>query len=220
MSNRRRTWENAFFAALEKTGVVAWAAKAAGVGRRTVYDHLQADPEFGERWQDALDTAADNLEGELLRRAVEGEQVPVYYKGKVVGHKTRKSDTLLMFAIKNLQRRREKEARKAFPLRRMFGGGGSLSRRRIFEPDEEDAGAAEATVMEGLADSGETASVHDATGEPTEAATAPNPRRPRGRPPESGAKDRKRRRGAWRWWPRWTPLPVYARAMWRRPLLA
>ena len=116
MSNRRRSWENAFFSALEKTGVVAWAAKAAGVGRRTVYDHLQADPEFGERWQDALDTAADNLEGELLRRAVEGEQVPVYYKGKVVGHKTRKSDTLLMFAIKNLQRRREQEVRES-PLR-------------------------------------------------------------------------------------------------------
>ena len=104
---------------------MTWAAKAVGVGRRTVYDHLQADPEFGERWQEALDTAAENLEGELIRRAVEGEQVPVYYKGKVVGHKTRKSDALLVFAIKNLQRRREKEVRKNSPLRRMFGGGGS-----------------------------------------------------------------------------------------------
>ena len=227
MSNRRRTWENAFFAALEKTGVVAWAAKAAGVGRRTVYDHLQADPEFGERWQEALDTAADTLEGELIRRAVEGEQVPVYYKGKVVGHKTRKSDTLLMFAIKNLQRRREQEVRKTSSLNRIFGVGGSLSRRRIFAPDAEDAGDAEATVMEGLADQDETAPVHAATAEPSQAATVEPPeapfsaacRRPRGRPQESGAKDRKRRRGAWRWWPRWSPLPVYARALWR-PLLA
>ena len=152
MSNRRRTWENAFFAALGKTGVVAWAAKAAGVGRRTVYDHLQADPEFGERWQEALDTAADTLEGELIRRAVEGEQVPVYYKGKVVGHKTRKSDTLLMFAIRNLQRRRDREVRKNSPLRRMFGVGGSFGRRRFLAPDAEDAGAAEATVMQGLAE--------------------------------------------------------------------
>ena len=213
MSTRRRTWENAFFAALEKTGVVAWAAKAAGVGRRTVYDHLQADPEFGERWQEALDTAADNLEGELIRRAVEGEQVPVYYKGKVVGHKTRKSDTLLMFAIKNLQRRREKEVRKAFPLRRMFGGGGSFGRRRFLAPDVEDAGTVEAMVMEGLSGQDETAPVHDATGGPPEAAAAPHPRRPRGRPPESGGRGRKRRRGAWRWWPEWTPMPVYARAL-------
>ena len=197
MSNRRRTWENAFFAALEKTGVVAWAAKAAGVGRRTVYDHLQADPEFGERWQDALDTAADTLQGELLRRALEGEQVPVYYKGKVVGHKTRKSDALLMFAIKNLQRRREREVRKTSSLNRIFGGSGSFGRLRNVAPDAEDAGAAEATVMEGLAEPGETAPVHDATGEPPKAPAAPLVRRPR-----------------------WSPLPVYARALWRRPLLA
>ena len=220
MSHRRRKWENAFFAALEKTGVVAWAAKAAGVGRRTVYDHLQADPEFGERWQEALDTAADNLHGELIRRAVEGEQVPVYYKGKVVGHKTRKSDALLVFAIKNLQRRREREVRKNSPLRRMFGVGGSYGRRRIFAPDAEDADAAEATVMEGLSDQDETAPVQDATGEQPEAPAAPSRPRPGAQGPKTGAKDRQRRRGAWRWRPRWTPLPVYARAMWRRPLLA
>ena len=136
------------------------------------------------------------------------------------GHKTRKSDTLLMFAIKNLQRRREREVRKNYRLRRMFGGGGSLGRRRLLAPDAEDAGAAEAMVMEGLSDQDETAPVQDATGEPAEAATAPLPRRPRGRPPESGAKDRKPRRGTRRWWPRWTPLPVYARAMWQGPLLA
>ena len=227
MSNRRRTWENAFFAALEKTGVVAWAAKAAGVGRRTVYDHLQADPEFGERWQDALDTAADSLEGELIRRAVEGEQVPVYYKGKVVGHTTRKSDALLVFAIKNLQRRREQEVRKTSSLNRFFGGSGSVGRLRNFAPDAEDTGDAEATVMEGLSDRDETAPVHAATAEPSQASTAEPPedattpprRRPRGRPPGSGVKERKRRRGAWRWWPRWSPLPVYVRVLWR-PLLA
>ena len=221
MSTRRRNWENAFFAALEKTGVVAWAAKAAGVGRRTAYDHLQADPEFAERWRDALDTAADNLEGEVIRRALEGEQVPVYYQGKVVGHTTRKSDTLLMFAIRNLQRRRERDIPKN-RRRRIFGVSGSFGRHRFFAPDpEEDAGDDEATVMEGLADLDETVPAHDATGEPPEAAAAPHRRRPRGRPPETGAKDRKRRRGARRWWAEWTsPLPVYARALWRRPLLA
>ena len=220
MSNRRRNWENAFFAALEKTGVVAWAAKAAGVGRRTVYDHLQADPEFGERWQDALDTAADTLEGELIRRAVEGEQVPVYYKGKVVGHTTRKSDALLVFAIKNLQRRREREVRKNSPLRRIFGVSGSYGRRRNFAPDVEDAGDAGATVMEGLSDQDETAPVQDATGKPPEAPAAPPRPRRGGQGPKTGAKSRKQRRSAWRWWPRWTPVPVYARALWRRPLLA
>ena len=135
--------------------MVTWAAKAAGVGRRTVYDHLQADPEFGERWQEALDTAADTLEGELIRRAVEGEQVPVYYKGKVVGHKTRKSDTLLVFAIKNLQRRREREVRKK------LSAASYVWRRRVVRPPAvlgagcgKTPAAAEATMMEGLAEPG------------------------------------------------------------------
>ena len=221
MSTRRRTWENAFFAALEKAGVVAWAAKAAGVGRRTVYDHLQADPEFAERWRNALDTAADNLEGELIRRAMEGEQVPVYYQGKVVGHTTRKSDTLLMFAIKNLQRRRERDIPKN-RRHRIFGVSGSFGRERFFAPDpeDEDAGAAEATVMEGLADRDETAPVHDATEDLREAPVAPHRQRSGIQGSEAGGKDRKRRRGARRRWPRWTPLPVYARALWRRPILA
>ena len=153
--------------------------------------------------------------------------MPVYYKGKVVGHTTRKSDALLVFAIKNLQRRREQEVRKTSSLNRFFGGSGSFGRLRNFAPDAEDTGDAEATVMEGLSDRDETAPVHDATAEPSQAstaepsedATAPPRRRPRGRPPGSGVKERKRRRGAWRWWPRWSPLPVYARVLWR-PLLA
>ena len=104
--------------------------------------------------------------------------MPVYYKGKVVGHTTRKSDALLMFAIKNLQRRREQEVRKTSSLNRIFGGGGSFGRLRNFAPDAEDAGDAEATVMEGLSDRDETAPVHDATAEPPRAPAAPHPRRP------------------------------------------
>ena len=148
--------------------------------------------------------------------------MPVYYQGKVVGHKTRKSDTLLMFAIKNLQRRRERDIPKN-RRHRIFGVSGSFGRHRFFAPDpeDEDAGAAEATVMEGLAEPGETAPVQDATAEPPEATTAPPRQRPGTQDSRTGAKDRKRRRGAWRGWPEWTsPLPVYARALWRRPLLA
>ena len=106
-------------------------------------------------------------------------------------------------------------------MNRIFGVSGSFGRQRFFAPDpeEEDAGAAEATVMEGLADRDETVPGQDATGEPPEAAAGPHRRRPRGRPPEAGGKHRKRRR-ARQWWPRWTPLPVHARALRRRPLLA
>ena len=121
MSKRNRTWEKAFLSALETTGIIVHAAKAAKVGRRTVYEHMNGDPDFADRCREALDTAEDNLETELRRRAVEGEQVPVYFKGKVVAHKTRKSDSLLVFAIKNLRQRRERDIPKAPAFGRLLG---------------------------------------------------------------------------------------------------
>ena len=121
MSQQRRTWEKAFLSTLEKTGSIAGSAKAAKAGRQTVYDHMKADPDFADKCREALDTAEDSLETELRRRAVEGEQVPVYFKGKVVGHNTRKSDSLLVFAIKNLRQRRERDIPKAPVFRRRLG---------------------------------------------------------------------------------------------------
>ena len=121
MSQQRRTWEKTFLSTLEKTGSIAGSAKAAKAGRQTVYDHMKADPDFADKCREALDTAEDSLETELRRRAVEGEQVPVYFKGKVVGHNTRKSDSLLVFAIKNLRQRRERDIPKAPVFRRLHG---------------------------------------------------------------------------------------------------
>ena len=116
MSKRRRKWEAAFLAALEKTGSFTQAAKAAKVGRQTVYDYKRLDPEFDERCRRALDGAADVLEAEARRRAIEGDQVPVFYRGKLVGHKPRKSDTLLMFLLKNHYQRPEPAPQHSRPL--------------------------------------------------------------------------------------------------------
>ena len=121
MTNQRSTWEKPFLTALEATGIVARAAKRAKVGRRTVYDHMKADPEFAKRCEEALDGAEANLEEEVMRRALEGEQVPVYFRGEVVGQITRKSDALLMFALNSLRRRCERKAPKAGSLRQYFG---------------------------------------------------------------------------------------------------
>ena len=69
MTRRNRIWEKAFPSALQTTGIIVHAAKAAKVGRRTVYEHLNGDPDFADRCREALDTAEDNLETELRRRA-------------------------------------------------------------------------------------------------------------------------------------------------------
>ena len=51
-------------------------------------------------WADALEEAADRLEMEAFRRAVEGIGEDRFFKGDVVGRVTRYSDRLLMFLLK------------------------------------------------------------------------------------------------------------------------
>jgi hypothetical protein len=46
-----RKWYAAFLPALAKTLSVTIACKAAGINRRTAYDHREADPEFVEKFQ-------------------------------------------------------------------------------------------------------------------------------------------------------------------------
>ena len=108
MSNKTPTWQPAYLAALEETGSKSHAAKAAGVGRQTVYDREKADLDFFKKCHMALEIAADNLEAEARRRAIEGDEVPVFSQGKVVGHRTKKSDQLLIFGIRTTRERTDK----------------------------------------------------------------------------------------------------------------
>ena len=57
-------------------GNVSAACSAAGVGRRTYYDWVQRDEEFRARLKDAEQEAAERLEAEAYRRAVEGYEEP------------------------------------------------------------------------------------------------------------------------------------------------
>ena len=49
------------------------AAKAAGVGRRTVYTWREGDAKFAQNWEDALEDALDVLEASLYERAMNGD---------------------------------------------------------------------------------------------------------------------------------------------------
>lgn len=62
----------AFLAALEETGVISRAAKAADVSRKTVWLRRQTNPEFLTAFNDALQAGALLLEAEAVRRAAEG----------------------------------------------------------------------------------------------------------------------------------------------------
>lgn len=93
-------WAEYFLLSLSECGNVTQAAKDAGISRMTAYRHRERDAEFAEAWDDAVEEGTDALEAEARRRAMQGVEEPVYYKGYVVGHVQKFSDTLLIFLLK------------------------------------------------------------------------------------------------------------------------
>ncbi|PYJ23162.1 MAG: hypothetical protein DME99_03680 [Verrucomicrobia bacterium] len=72
---RTRTgrWRALFLKALAKTPSVTFAAKAAGVNRRTVYAHREQDSDFAAKWDDALNQSLDVLEHAVYQRALKDD---------------------------------------------------------------------------------------------------------------------------------------------------
>jgi hypothetical protein len=100
MMDAENGWRATFLSALEASGNVSASARRAGMHRGTAYRYRQADPEFRAAWDEALEVAADALEAEVRRRAVDGWDEPVFYDGKVCGYIRRYDDRLLMFLMK------------------------------------------------------------------------------------------------------------------------
>jgi hypothetical protein len=105
MGNLRHLWTDAFLAHLAETGILTDAAAAAGVDRSNVYRRRQDDPEFAKLVDEAIDMAADKLEREARRRALEGVEEPVYQGGQLVGTKTVYSDSLLALLLKGRRKK-------------------------------------------------------------------------------------------------------------------
>jgi len=72
----------AFLASLAVLGNVTAAAEAAGVERKTAYNWRDADEDFAAAWDDAIEQAADLIELEARRRAVDGIDEPVVFRGQ------------------------------------------------------------------------------------------------------------------------------------------
>jgi hypothetical protein len=92
-----------FLKLLEETGNVSEAAKQARLGRTYLYKHRRLDPRFAVKWDRAMEIGADALESEARRRAVDGIEEPVFYKGAQCGTARKYSDILLIFLLKGLK---------------------------------------------------------------------------------------------------------------------
>lgn len=89
-----------FLEKLREVGSVYHASLHADVGRATVYQWRDADPEFAKAWDIAISDNLDTLEKSLFQRAVEGVEEPVFYKGDECGRIRRYSDTAAIFLLK------------------------------------------------------------------------------------------------------------------------
>jgi hypothetical protein len=76
-------WVRPFLDQLAETGIVSSAARAVGVSSSAVYALRAKDGDFAAAWDQALEDAADVLEAEARRRAVQGVAEPVVYQGQL-----------------------------------------------------------------------------------------------------------------------------------------
>ena len=103
---------DAFLVALQQGRSVTGSAQAAGINRTLLYKWRDQIPGFAAAWDEARETSADLIEDEALRRAMQGVEKPVFYRGQQIGVVTTYSDRLLALL---LQRRRP-ETRAARPV--------------------------------------------------------------------------------------------------------
>jgi hypothetical protein len=119
--NRAR--QKRFLKSLADTGNVTAAVAVAGTSRTRVYELRKADPAFAAAWEEAEEIAADALEAEARRRAVEGTQEPLVSAGRIVRDDDglpiavrRYSDNLLPALLKaHRPPRRERSVRFQLP---------------------------------------------------------------------------------------------------------
>ena len=94
------TRKAAFIEMLRRTGNVLGSARGGGVTQSYVYRLRKKDPVFAADWADAIDEGGGLIEEEARRRAVDGWDKPVFYRGRQVGAIRPYSDHLLGLLLK------------------------------------------------------------------------------------------------------------------------
>jgi len=104
-------WKPLFLQALARCGVIGSACTVAQVSRDTVSRHRESDEKFAAAYRDALRDAADLVDREIFRRAVEGVEKPVVFQGKVQKDQVVReySDVLLIHLSKAMKPKKYRE---------------------------------------------------------------------------------------------------------------
>ncbi|HYD36664.1 MAG TPA: hypothetical protein VEA60_03565 [Allosphingosinicella sp.] len=95
--------QRAFILALAETGCVERAARRVNIAQTNCYELRRAPgaESFRRAWDAALDFAVPKLKDVAFQRAIEGELVPVFSGGKLMGFRRKYNDKLLMFCLRH-----------------------------------------------------------------------------------------------------------------------
>jgi hypothetical protein len=95
--------QRAFIHALADTGCVTTACRMVNMSSEGAY-YLRRQPGaegFRRAWEAALDFGVARLRDIAFERAIEGQLVPVFVAGKLMGFRRKKNDRLLMFCLRH-----------------------------------------------------------------------------------------------------------------------
>lgn len=95
-----------FLEVLSETANVVEARKAVGLTARRLFLLRESDSEFARDWDLCFQIGVSSLESEAIRRARDGVEEPVFYKGEEVARVLKYSDGLLQFLLKGNMRER------------------------------------------------------------------------------------------------------------------
>lgn len=115
---RRNGWsperQIAFIARLADCGVVRTAAVSVGMSARSAYqllDRVPWDHPFALAWDAAMDRARAAAFALAERALTELERVPITYRGRVVGWRTRLNEKMAIAALRHMFREEHHEGR-------------------------------------------------------------------------------------------------------------
>ena len=108
---RRDGWtperQRDFILALSKIGMIAAAAKTVGMSRKSVYTLLERagpDSSFARALDNALETGRTRAWYKAVDRAINGVEVPYFYRGIQRGTRRVYNDRLLIAAFRAIER--------------------------------------------------------------------------------------------------------------------
>lgn len=99
--------QRAFIEALADTGSVTRAAAMVNMAQANCYALRRAAGAESLRraWDAALDFGLKRMKDIAFERAIEGQLVPVFVAGKLMGFRRKRNDALLMFCLRHRRRR-------------------------------------------------------------------------------------------------------------------